>query len=418
MTDIHLMVDYLFSQSYQSMFALFWFFVLFDVPRNLLLFLPIAFLKPRAQMETGPDNQRVAMVISGHSEADSIESCVIALHEQSRPPDEIIVVSDGSEDRMSKVMASLLHRGLVDQAHATDLRCGKSAGTNLAARFTDADIIINVDCDCSFDRHAIRNILRPFRDPRVAAVCGTIIPRNARRSLITAFQMIEYMVSISLGRQSGDRIGQVVCVSGAFGAFRRKLYQDIGGLDAGGGEDLDLTTRLRKAGWRIRFAADAVCYTDVPDTLRSFVRQRFRWERDAIRLRYRKHGSMMNPFSSNFRSSELFSEIEFLFLNVISSVTMPFYLGWLFMTYGSFGVVVLMTAQLVLWTIDIMVFFLAASVTPAARGASMIPYVVGYSVFSGFFMRFIRLAAYVQEWVFKASYSDAYVPTKVHAVRG
>jgi hypothetical protein len=32
-------------------------------------------------------------------------------------------------------------------------------------------------------------------------------------------------------------------------------------------------------------------------------------------------------------------------------------------------------------------------------------------------MRMVRVAAYVQEWVFRASYRDPYVPKKVHLVR-
>ncbi len=72
-------------------------------------------------------------------------------------------------------------------------------------------------------------------------------------------------------------------VSGAFGAFRRTALDSVNGLDVGGGEDLDVTIRMRCAGWRMGFAADAICYTDVPDTMRSFLSLRYRWEGDAMR---------------------------------------------------------------------------------------------------------------------------------------
>jgi hypothetical protein len=41
----------------------------------------------------------------------------------------------------------------------------------------------------------------------------------------------------------------------------------------------------------------------------------------------------------------------------------------------------------------------------------------GYSVLNSYYMRFIRLAAYFQEWIFDASYRDSYVPKKVHMQR-
>lgn len=91
-----------------------------------------------------------------------------------------------------------------------------------------------------------------------------------------------------MGKQASANLNQVTCVSGAFGAFRKVDYHAVGGLDAGGGEDLDLTLRLRRTGRKIAFAEDAICYTDVPATTKALIQQRFRWERDAVRLRYRE----------------------------------------------------------------------------------------------------------------------------------
>ncbi|HZC29325.1 MAG TPA: glycosyltransferase family 2 protein, partial [Gaiellaceae bacterium] len=49
--------------------------------------------------------------------------------------------------------------------------------------------------------------------------------------------------------------------SGAAAAFRRRSWDDVGGLDEGAfsyGEDVDLALRLRAAGWETTVAADAV----------------------------------------------------------------------------------------------------------------------------------------------------------------
>jgi hypothetical protein len=40
-----------------------------------------------------------------------------------------------------------------------------------------------------------------------------------------------------------------------------------------------------------------------------------------------------------------------------------------------------------------------------------------YSIMNSYYMRIIRLCAYLQEWIFEASYSDSYVPSKVHLQR-
>ena len=412
-------LTYLSSQSALSLLALFWFVIIFELPRYTLLFFSAAFFSLRYEAERDDLTAlgKVTVLIAGHNEEHAIDICVRAVREQSLPPDEIVVVSDGSSDGMRGKMAAMLREGLIQKAYSCDLRGGKSAGINLASRYADGDIVINIDCDCSFDRHAIKNILTPFTDLEVGAVSGNILPRNVEAGLIPTFQAIEHLTSISLGKQAAALFGQVTCVSGAFGAFRRIALDSVGGLDAGGGEDLDVTMRLRRAGWKTYFAADALCYTDVPATLIALTKQRFRWERDAVRLRYRKHIDLMNPFSPRFKLSELIHEIEFLFFNIIGAAVFPFYILWLFTSYGQAAIFILLGAQAALAVLDMLIFLLAAKATPKADAVKLAPYVIGYSLFNGVLMRTIRLAAYIQEWVFSSSSYDAYVPDKVHCER-
>lgn len=411
--------EFLSSQSSVSLFSLFWYVIVFEIPRYTFGFIAtlIMTLRKDDTVVTRHVPGRVSVVIAGHNEEDSIERCVLSLHEQSRPPDEIIVVSDGSTDRMPAKLRELQARGLIQEAHCVQMRGGKSAGVNLASGRTTGDFIVNVDCDCTFDRHALRDIIAPFADPAIGAVAGNIIVRNPTASLVTACQAIEYMISISEGKRAANLTDSMTCVSGAFGAFRSKALERVGGLDAGGGEDLDVTLRLRTANYRTVFAADAICYTDVPETLMALTRQRFRWEQDAIRLRYRKHRDLMNPFSWRFNVIELLHELDFIFFNVLAAVAFPFYLVWLFAEYGDFAPVILMAAQIGMWVLDVTTFTMASWLTPKARAWTLIPYLLAYSPFYGFIMRMVRVAAYLKEWIFQASYKDPYVPKKVHMVR-
>lgn len=412
-------LHYLTSQSEASLMALFWFMLIFEVPRYTLAFIAAAFFGDRAFVPSPRPAKlgAISVIVAGHNEAGSVETCARSLREQSRPPDEIVFVSDGSNDGMPAILRDLKHRGLLDQVHCTALRAGKPAATNLAEQRATGEIVVNVDCDCTFDRQALKAIVVPFADPRIGAVCGNILVSNPFQSLVAAFQYIEYLISISLGKQAAQLVNQVVCVSGAFGAFRRRALRSVGGLDVGGGEDLDVTLRLRNAGWEIYFAADAICYTDVPATLMAFSRQRLRWERDAVRLRYRKHVDFMNPFSRRFNLLELAHQLEFILFNVVAAAAFPFYLIWLGVMYGELAPMILLAAQAGLTVLDLLTFALAALVTPKARSLPLLPYVIGYSVFNGMFMRFFRLAAYMQEWIFDASSTDTYIPEKVQLMR-
>lgn len=426
MTDFDLGLDFLFAQSAQSMVVLFWYTIIFEIPRYSLAFLAVA-LAPlamrqgtRAPQAVAPPlgaAPRVSVVVVGHCEADSLERCLRSLREQSLANLEIIIVSDGSTDRMASVAAKLVKKKLADRAVATALRGGKSSGANLAIRASTGDIVVNVDCDCSYDRFAIQNITAAFQDPRVGAVCGDLAPRNGDASLIARFQEIEYLAALSVGKRAAAAFDQVVCVSGAFGAFRREALDSIGAFDVGGGEDFDLTLRMRAKGWRIAFAEDALGYTDVPTSIYALLRQRSRWERDAIWLRFRKHRRSLNARSSRFRLAEAFHQWEYLTFNVASAAIFPIYVGWLYLTYGVGATATLIATQFGLLAIETAMLALAAFATGRPTFFRNLPYLLGYSLFASYVMRFARLWAYIEEWFLFASLQDNYTPLKVRVVR-
>lgn len=409
---------YLGAQSWHSLIALFWFVILFELPRYSLIYLTAGALLPfQRRSPSLTKRPRISAIIAGHNEADVIERCVMALREQSWAPDEIIVVSDGSTDGMPARLRELRQRGLVKEIHVTRLRSGKSAAINLALTRTTGDVVLNIDCDTTLDRQAVERVCASFQDPAVGVVAGNVVVRNPHRSFVTGYQSVEYLIILSLGRRSNDITNQVTCASGAFSAFRREALYAVSGHDAGGGEDLDLTLRIRKAGWRVRFAADAICYTDVPVSLQSFVRQRFRWERDAIRLRYRKHKDQFAPFSKQIRPLELLHQFEFLIFDVVSCFALSFYLIWLFTTYGDMAPSILIAAQAGMFCLDLLTICIAALAMPKILSIWHLTYMPAYSIVNSYFMRFIRLAAYMQEWIFDVSYQDGFVPAKVHLQR-
>ncbi|MFC5068519.1 glycosyltransferase [Flaviflagellibacter deserti] len=421
--DLTSAYDLLTEQGTIGFIAMFWYVLIFEIPRYGLSIVAYAagrsrkWRHQRNDAHPTPQHPKISVLVVGHNEESAITRCVLSLRAQSLRAFELILISDGSSDRMSKVAASLVAKGLADKAFSTDLRCGKSAGVNLAIRMASGDILVNVDCDCSYDRFAIESIAAPFADPKVGAVSGDILPRNGNRSLIAGFQVIEYLVTISLGKRIAEMFGLVVCASGAFAAFRRSALTSVGGIDVGGGEDLDITLRLRAKGWKIDFAPGALCYTDVPETAWGLLRQRLRWERDAVRLRYRKHRRLSNPLSRSFNLVEATHQVDFLFFHIILAVAFPLYLLHLYVQIGEAAIPFLIAVQLGLMCLDAVIFVAALEATNRWVYAPYLLLIPGYGVFSGLFMRLVRVLAYVQEWCFDASRTDNYVPQRVRFSR-
>lgn len=400
---------------------LFWFTVLFEFPRYLLEFLATVVVIPRRSKQRSaamPPLPNVSILIAGHNEEDSIRRCVASLREQTHAKLEIVCVDDGSTDRTFALMEVLEREGQIDRAVRCTLRGGKSSALNLAARLATGDIFVVVDIDCSFDRDAIAEILRPFADPRVTAVSGNILVRNWQASIISSLQAIEYLIGISLGKTASDVFNQVSCVSGAFGAFRREAWMRLGGMDVGPGEDFDFTMRMRIAGDRIAFAPRAHCYTDVPETLAALARQRSRWERDAFWIRFRKFYRTLAPSRGEIRWQETIHQLDFIVFNVAAAALFPIYVFMLFMDHGQFAFVILIAAGLALYVLDGLAFVLATWFTGKPRYWRLAPFLVIYGPFQSYVMRFIRLSAYIDEWVISKSREDEYVPEKVRAWAG
>ncbi len=410
--------QFLQSLKVADLFFLFWFTVLFEFPRYVLSFLATAIARPTRSFQPAAVTSQlpaISILIAGHNEEGSIRRCVASLREQTYSDVEIVCVDDGSTDRTFAILQDLERQGEIDHAVRCQLRGGKSAALNLAARLATGDIFVVIDSDCTFDRHAVAEVVATFNDPHVAAVSANVLVRNWQASIITSLQAIEYLIGISLGRMASNVFNQVSCISGAFGAFRRTAWENLGGMDVGPGEDFDFTMRLRAAGGQIAFASQAICYTDVPQTLTALARQRTRWERDAFWIRFRKFRQTLAPGRRSIPWQETIHQIDFIFFNLAAAVLFPIYILVLFMAFGQFAIVILVAATLGLYALDVLAFALAAWLTGKPVYWRLAPFLIIYGPFQSYVMRFIRLSAYVDEWVLSKSREDEYVPEKVRA---
>ncbi|MDZ3836477.1 MAG: glycosyltransferase [Rhodospirillales bacterium] len=408
-------VDYLASLDMAALIAAFSVSVLLDLPRYTFGFLAVLVSEighrpRRAAISRLPS---ISVIIPGHNEAHSIRRCVVSLRQQTVRGMEIICIDDGSTDGTAAEIRRLRAGGLIDVGLVCRIRSGKSSVCNLAIARARGEVIVCVDADCTFDRDAIENIVRPLLDPRVGAVSGNIAVRNAEASLVAGVQAVEYLIGISLGKRALDFLNVVACASGAFSAFRKSAVEAIGGMDVGPGEDLDLTLRLRQAGWRIRFAHDAWCLTDVPATLGGFIRQRLRWERDALRIRLRKHRRILDPRNSGASIADLVHQFDYVVTNLLVTLVFPLYVVWLIRTYGTAAWPILGSVTVGYVVLDLLAFVAALAVVARPGAGRALPYALLLGVFNAYLLRLVRLAAYAQEWIFRRSYDDDYVPERV-----
>jgi poly-beta-1,6 N-acetyl-D-glucosamine synthase len=222
------------------------------------------------------DHPSVSVLIAAYNEQKVIGRTIQAVLDSGYSPLEVIVVDDGSIDGTAQEVQRLF--GAHPQVR---LICqpnqGKAAALNNAIQHATGEILVALDADTIFLPNTIANLVRRFADPRVGAVAGNVKVGN-RINVLTRWQAIEYITSQNLDRRAYALLNAVTVVPGAVGAWRRAAVLQAGGYERDTmAEDMDLTWRLRRAGWRIETANDAIGLTEAPDNLKGLFRQRFRW---------------------------------------------------------------------------------------------------------------------------------------------
>jgi poly-beta-1,6-N-acetyl-D-glucosamine synthase len=115
----------------------------------------------------------VSIVIAAHNEGARLPARIDNLLALDYPADrrQIIVVSDGSTDGTMDALAG--YRGLVDVFEVP--HGGKAAALNAARPYARFDIVVFADARQVFAPDALRELVAPFRDPRVGGVTGELL---------------------------------------------------------------------------------------------------------------------------------------------------------------------------------------------------------------------------------------------------
>jgi len=231
----------------------------------------------RSKNAPAPPVEPVSVVIAAHNEEKVIGATLASILATTYPAElEVIVIDDGSQDATATMVEEIAARDprirLIRQA-----KQGKAAALNAGLNAASHRFVVTLDADTQFLPDTISALLRPFADPSVGAVSGHVRVGNTG-TWLGRFQELEYICGFNLDRRAYDQWNCITVVPGAVSAFRREALQRAGGLsDDTLAEDTDLTLMLHRLGYVVRFADDAVAFTEVPETLRGLTRQRIRW---------------------------------------------------------------------------------------------------------------------------------------------
>jgi|GEM_PF-1045540 len=230
----------------------------------------------------------VAVVTYAFNNFKGVEKTVERLCELEYPiPYNVYVINDGTMGYLKKYKQVKFIT--LDKKYFTKGQNIKATVMNLGFKqlkeenilCTDGDSIPNKDCLMS---------LTGILTKDTGAVIGFVKPSNTK-NLLEKLQMFEYNMYFALLNYGFSLMNSLFVVCGPLNLINRKKFEEVGGFDVNNiTEDADIAFAFRKSNYKIKHSLDAVAETDVPSTVKGFLRQRIRWYRGGFYtwLKYKK----------------------------------------------------------------------------------------------------------------------------------
>lgn len=196
----------------------------------------------------------VSVVIPVYNDAARLAGCLGALEKQTYPSDrvEILVVDNGSEDDVADAVDCFDNVRLL-----VELRPGSYAARNHGIREANGEVIAFTDADCvPASTWVERGVSHLMEDPAIGLVGGRIDvlvrdPENPNgvelADIVVNFQQRRYIEEF-----------QFAATASAFS--RKSVFERVGRFNEEmlSGGDRDWGERVANAGYRLRYADDAV----------------------------------------------------------------------------------------------------------------------------------------------------------------
>ncbi|MGB0506067.1 MAG: glycosyltransferase family 2 protein [Pikeienuella sp.] len=212
------------------------------------------------------NNPGVSVVILTRNRPREFATLLQALTLQRHQGFEVVVVGAAATAAEQGAPAHLANR-------LTYIQClpeNVSMARNIGIGHAHGQIIAFIDDDAAPEPDWLDHLIRPFDDPKVAAVGGFVRGRNGvdfqwRGALIDRYGAHSELTSDDfrnpeLGLEAGEHFVSIVGVNCA---FRRSILQDLGGFDENFQyflDESDICIRLQRAGWRTALAPKAEVY--------------------------------------------------------------------------------------------------------------------------------------------------------------
>jgi cellulose synthase/poly-beta-1,6-N-acetylglucosamine synthase-like glycosyltransferase len=303
---------YVFSNSDYQLILSAILFILFLYTSVLLLLLHFKYKAIHSKFTFPQKVPTVAVVTYAFNGFKAVEQAVKKLCKLEYPiPYNVYVINDGTVDFLKKYKKVKLIT--LPKNNFTKGQNIKATIMNIAFKKLKEENILCTDGDTLVDKNVLMN-MTGLLDKKTAAVIGLVRPYN-KNNLIEKLQVFEYNMYFGLWNRGLAIMNSVFVVVGPLNLVNRQKFLEVGGFDVTNiTEDTDLAFLFRKKGYQIKHTINAIAETEVPSTLKSYIKQRIRWYRGGY-VTWLKHKKMF--FNKNSGVFGCFILPYFIFVNIL-----------------------------------------------------------------------------------------------------
>lgn len=239
-------------------------------------------------METNP---RFSVIVPVYNRVDEVRDLLESLAAQPDPGDfEVILVEDGSSQPCRDVAEAFAPR--LDVKYFYKENEGRSIARNYGIERSRGEWLVFFDSDCVIPPgYFLRLAERLAADP-----CDCYGGPDAAHDSFTPTQKAINFAMTSFLTTGGIRGGKVSLekfVPRTFNTgFRREVYDRVGGFREMFSEDIDMSTRISRAGFTTRLIREVPVYHKRRVDFRKFLRQVYVFGQSRITLEQLYPGSM------------------------------------------------------------------------------------------------------------------------------
>jgi cellulose synthase/poly-beta-1,6-N-acetylglucosamine synthase-like glycosyltransferase len=257
----------------------------------------------------------------------------IAEFEYPRDKFQIQVLDDSTDetkDIIAKKVAEVAARGInIQHIHRVDRTGYKAGALDSAMDQVEGEFIAIFDADFVPDKDFLLRTMPYFNTDKIGVVQTRWGHLNKTYSLLTELQAFGLNGHFAIEQGGRNAQGHYINFNGTAGVWRKACIIDAGGWEHDTiTEDLDLSYRAQKSGWKFNYLEEVESPAELPITMSALKSQQHRWMKGGAEVFIKMWKRIVTTKGLKFSDrlhglAHLFNSSVFVFILILSLLSLP-----------------------------------------------------------------------------------------------